>query len=242
MGTTVKKILHSQYNIWEPCWANKDIYGFAGMFMVIGALRNGNTIYAPFQKYTLNIRDTYITKYDGTKWDDVSTFVVSSNITGSMTTSDGHGGPSIARSFDGHLHVFSGCHDNQCAYGYSTNPDDISAWTDVENRITGSTKADACSYPVPFVAPDTGRMVLLFRDTAAGTHYHLAQMHSDDYGVTWTTRTDFYDDVHPTYDIGGSNYWWPYHVSGPIHYVSYISGDWYIEYNWNARVQYNTPY
>lgn len=222
--------------------------GFAGLVMNIGAVRHGNQIYAVFQdntdtaaSYSVNSsseRDSYASYYNGTSW-SADYKVGDCN----PTHSDGHGSPSIARAIktgqtnsSGSLHVFFGCHDDQCSYAVSTNPDNVTAWTDRTTRITGASKAGSCSYPICFVAPDTGRMVLMFRDTVSPSNYNLAHMVSDNNGDTWSDKTIFVNDTNSTEDATGNC--WPYHVSGPNQYVSSLSGlGWCIEYNWNERVR-----
>lgn len=91
---------------------------------------------------------------------------------------DDHGCPSILIDTAGYFHVFYGCHVTFIQHAKSTNPNDISAWTDKGN--IGNAQS---TYPQPILSND-GDIYVFFRSGTqpAGEESYIK---STDLGESW---------------------------------------------------------
>jgi hypothetical protein len=124
--------------------------------------------------------------------------------------SDGHGSPCMVINNAGYIYVFYGCHDSAVKWAKSTNPEDISAWTDLGNFATGT-----CTYPNA-IKDSSGNLYVFYRKPS---NYAEVYKKSTDGGATWSAESTiitFKNDSngwcyieHPAYDA----------VNGRIHIV-----------------------
>ena len=92
---------------------------------------------------------------------------------------DSHGGPSMCIDSSGYIHVFYGCHIGKVQYAKSTNPEDISAWTD-KGDID---EADNATYPQAQVIGST--IYLFYRKHPSVPDFCYTK--STDGGDNWTS-------------------------------------------------------
>ena len=92
---------------------------------------------------------------------------------------DDHGPPAILRDTLGYLHIFYGCHASLLQYARSTNPNDITAWTD-----KGDIGAGQMTYAKPVLAIN-GNLYVFFRCCGTSVSGEHAYIKSTDNGDTW---------------------------------------------------------
>lgn len=92
---------------------------------------------------------------------------------------DEHGPPSILRDTLGYLHVFYGCHATLMQHAKSTNPNDITAWTDMGNIGAGQ-----MTYAKAMLASN-GNLYVFFRCCGTAISGEHAHIRSTDNGNTW---------------------------------------------------------
>lgn len=92
---------------------------------------------------------------------------------------DDHGPPAILRDTLGYLHVFYGCHNSKIQYARSTNPNDITAWTD-KGEIGGAMS----TYMKPMLASN-GNIYVFHRCCGTAVSGEHAYIKSTDNGDTW---------------------------------------------------------
>jgi hypothetical protein len=109
-------------------------------------------------------------------------------------TNDDHGAPVILVDNKGYIHVMYGAHDSALNYAKSTKPEDISAWTamnDPVNQIRGAT--------YPYLFKDvSGNIWLVYRTARIGgpswnNDLVEATIESTDGGLTWSPPHDLVD-------------------------------------------------
>lgn len=145
------------------------------------AIYHGGKTYVVYQSQDL---DPYITYYNHSTKAWATPVLVGDN---NNLTGDSHGTPALLIDSSDYLHVFYGCHNTYVQYAKSTNPEDISAWTDM-----GDLGTDDMSYPQALLASD-GSIYLFYRKRASSTDYPACYIVSTDGGANWGSENKIID-------------------------------------------------
>lgn len=142
--------------------------------------RLGNFLYITFMdRGASQAYAAYITSYNY-----VTRVWANEVMIGDMTAQDGptdtHGNPRMTIDNAGRIHVFYGNHQDPFLYKMSTNPLDITQWTD---RTSLFPSVDA-TYAIPYY--NDGVMYMMYRRTVSdNSQYTFEYRKSTDNGATW---------------------------------------------------------
>lgn len=98
-----------------------------------------------------------------------------------------HATPTMCIDNNGYIYVFYGSHNSQQYYRKSSNPYDISTWSD-KLSLTGATLA---TYPFPVVLNNNTIMVFWRQDALPNRHLYFSKTTNG--GSTWATATKLID-------------------------------------------------
>ena len=103
-------------------------------------------------------------------------------------TDQNHGEPAMLVDLTGYIHIIFGSHMTEPVYVKSTNPEDITAWTNMTPPVVDP---EDCSYP-QLIQFSTGRIYLLYRVDAAPMIWSIRT--SDNGGSNWSAATQITAD------------------------------------------------
>lgn len=114
--------------------------------------------------------------------------------TNPLDNGDAHGYPSILIDYDGYIHVFYGAHVSKVEYAKSTNPEDISAWTDKVGPNDGEEDGDKGTYFQPIQLSDS-TIYVFFRHENQTHDCQWGYKTTTDGGDTWSAYIDLFQET-----------------------------------------------